>query len=172
MDATILGNVFSCSCFLEAACLLLTNVTAMQFWDYTIASAVGIIPGVCLFTLIGRLASSTAEVVNGDVKTSPGILIGSIVISIVFMLVVVVLLTRYARRALADQFAREAASEPDQAAQPSQEEEGGKEGEENQTRDSHRVYAAEEQLDASPDAAENMGSYTCSQAQEATSTDP
>jgi hypothetical protein len=75
----------------------------LQFWNYTVGSAIGIIPGVLLYTLIGRLASSIAEVANGSVKTNPVVLIVSVVISIIVLSVVVVLLTRYAKKALAEQ---------------------------------------------------------------------
>lgn len=50
---------------------------------------------------IGRLASSIAEVVNGDVDTEPWVLILSVCISIVFLVIVVAILTRYAKKALA-----------------------------------------------------------------------
>lgn len=73
----------------------------MQFKEYTIGSAVGILPGVCLYVAIGHLASSITQVVNGDVDTEPWVLILSVSISIVFLLVVVVILTRYAKKALA-----------------------------------------------------------------------
>jgi hypothetical protein len=75
----------------------------LQFWNYTVGSAIGIIPGVLLYTLIGRLASSIAEVANGSVKTNPVVLIISIVISVIVLTIVVVLLTRYAKKALAQQ---------------------------------------------------------------------
>lgn len=73
----------------------------VQFKEYTIGSAVGILPGVCLYVAIGRLASSIAEVVNGDVDTEPWVLILSVCISIVFLVIVVAILTRYAKKALA-----------------------------------------------------------------------
>lgn len=86
-------------------------VRHLQFWQYTIGSAIGIIPGVCLYTMIGRLASSIAEVVNGNVETNPVVLIVSIVVSILVLVVVVVLLTRYAKKALRAQLEEEATAE-------------------------------------------------------------
>ena len=74
----------------------------LQFKEYTIGSAIGILPGVCLFVAVGRLASSIAQVVNGDVDTDPRILIATVAVSIVVLLVVVIILTRYAKKALAD----------------------------------------------------------------------
>ena len=86
----------------------MTLLRRVQFWQYTLGSAIGIVPGVCLYTMIGRLASSIAEVVNGDVDTNPVILIVSIVVSIIVLVVVVVLLTRYAKKALREQLEAEA----------------------------------------------------------------
>jgi len=74
----------------------------VQFKEYTIGSAVGILPGVCLYVAIGALANNIAQVVNGDVDTAPWILILTGCISIIFLVIVVVILTRYAKKALAE----------------------------------------------------------------------
>eukprot|EP00892_Ulva_mutabilis_P011940 jgi/Ulvmu1/9118/UM005_0213.1 len=79
----------------------LLPITELGFKEYTIGSAIGILPGVCLYVAIGRLASSIAQVVNGDVDTDPRILIVSVAVSIVFLVIVVVILTRYAKKSLA-----------------------------------------------------------------------
>ena len=75
----------------------------MQFFSYTVGSAIGILPGTVLFVLLGTLASSITEVINGDLDTSPAVLFSTIAVSIVVMIIVVVLLTRYAKKALREQ---------------------------------------------------------------------
>lgn len=77
----------------------------MQLWQYTIGSAIGILPGVCLFVMIGRLASSIAEVSSGGMSeaSNPVIVFTTVGISIVVLLILVVVLTRYAKKALAEQ---------------------------------------------------------------------
>ena len=75
----------------------------MQFFSYTVGSAIGILPGTVLFVLLGTLASSITEVINGDLDTSPAVLFSTIAVSIVVMVIVVVLLTRYAKKALREQ---------------------------------------------------------------------
>lgn len=92
----------------------------MQFKEYTIGSAVGILPGVCLYVAIGTLASNIVEVVNGDVSTEPWILILTGCVSIVFLVIVVVILTRYAKKALAEKI-EVAAEQPGEDGAPANE---------------------------------------------------
>lgn len=98
----------------------------MQLWAYSVGSALGIMPGVALFVMIGKLASSIAEVSSGNMSeaSNPVIVFLTVGVSIVVLLVLVVLLTRYAKKALADQLeadkAAEAENESTSEAQPSE----------------------------------------------------
>lgn len=94
----------------------------VQLWQYTLGSALGILPGVALFVMVGRLASSIAEVSSGGMNeaSNPIIVFTTVGISIVVLLILVVLLTRYAKKALADQLEKDAAAEEAAAAAEAQ----------------------------------------------------
>ena len=83
----------------------LLPITDLTLWQYTLGSAIGILPGVCLFVLIGHLAGSIADVSSGGMSeaSSPAVVFTTVGVSIVVMLILVVLLTRYAKKALAAQ---------------------------------------------------------------------
>ena len=74
-------------------------VLLLQFWKYTVGSALGIIPGVCLFVMIGRLAGGIAQASSGsmDEMQNPALLFTTVGISIVILVILVVVLTRCAQ---------------------------------------------------------------------------
>lgn len=104
-------------------CLLLEHSvsppTTVQLWKYSIGSAIGILPGVCLYVMIGRLASSIAEVSSGEMRetSNPTLVFTTVGISIVVLLILVVLLTRYAKKALADQLEEDTVAVEESAAE-------------------------------------------------------
>lgn len=69
----------------------------MQFWKYTVGSALGIMPGVCLYVMIGRLASSIAQVSTGnmDEMNNPVLLFTTVGVPIVILVILIVVLTRF-----------------------------------------------------------------------------
>lgn len=68
----------------------------LQFWKYTIGSALGIIPGVCLYVSIGRLAGDIAQVSSGNMDdNNPVILFTTVGISILILVILVAVLTRF-----------------------------------------------------------------------------
>ena len=110
----------------------LLPITDMTLWQYTLGSAIGILPGVCLFVLIGELAGSIADVSSGGMSeaSSPAVVFATVGVSIVVLVILVVVLTRYAKKALAQQLdkmdgeegAQDAAAEGESAseAQPAE----------------------------------------------------
>lgn len=74
------------------------GLTAVKFWDYTIASAVAIIPGTVLYVYLGSLASDFSEITGGD--AIKGTTLWLAIASGVVIILVVVLITYYAKRAI------------------------------------------------------------------------
>lgn len=69
--------------------------------------------------MIGRLASSIAEVSSGEMRetSNPTLVFTTVGISIVVLLILVVLLTRYAKKALADQLEEDTVAVEESAAE-------------------------------------------------------
>eukprot|EP00210_Caulerpa_lentillifera_P007161 g6851.t1 len=76
------------------------GLTAVSFIEYFIASAVFILPGVFLFVYLGSLANDLRELTSSDSPVDATVTIIIAVVSGVFIIAVVVLTSRYAKRAL------------------------------------------------------------------------
>uniref|UniRef100_A0A7S0MSD9 VTT domain-containing protein n=1 Tax=Pyramimonas obovata TaxID=1411642 RepID=A0A7S0MSD9_9CHLO len=76
------------------------SLTAIEFHEYFVVSAVAIIPGVCLYVYLGSLAKDIGEAVSKDSNDSVTYVAISASVSGAIVLLVVVLTVRYARRAL------------------------------------------------------------------------
>lgn len=74
------------------------GLTAVRFWDYTIASAIAILPGTFLYVYLGSLAKSIADLTSG--KATKGTTIWVAIATGVIIVVVVVVTTYYAKRAI------------------------------------------------------------------------
>lgn len=131
-DLSVLLQVRLATVIPYSATNALLPITDLTLWQYTIGSAIGILPGVCLFVLIGHLAGSIADVSSGGMSeaSSPAVVFATVGVSIVVLVILVVVLTRYAKKALAQQLdkmdgdegAEDAATEGESAseAQPSE----------------------------------------------------
>ena len=89
----------------------------MEFRAYAVMSAIGIIPGVLLFVYIGSLARNVSEVINGDrgIDGTAGLV--TIVVSGVFILALIAVVGRMAKRAIAEHMVDEA-EEPSESSSP------------------------------------------------------
>ncbi|CAL8462563.1 g2096 [Coccomyxa elongata] len=76
------------------------SLTAISFFDYTWASALGIIPGVLAYVYIGSLANDVGEILSGRTGVSPAVTIISAIVSGIFIIAAFVVVTLYARRAI------------------------------------------------------------------------
>lgn len=79
--------------------LITHSLVALQFWHYTIASAVAIIPGTVLYVYLGSLVSNISDLTSGE--ATKGTTLWVAIASGVIIIVVVVLITIYAKRAIA-----------------------------------------------------------------------
>ena len=84
------------------------SISAVEFRAYAVMSAIGIIPGVLLFVYIGSLARNVSEVINGDrgIDGTAGLV--TIVVSGVFILALIAVVGRMAKRAIAEHMVDEA----------------------------------------------------------------
>ncbi|EIE23936.1 hypothetical protein COCSUDRAFT_41280 [Coccomyxa subellipsoidea C-169] len=83
------------------------SLTAISFFDYTWASALGIIPGVLAYVYIGSLANDVGEILSGRTGVSPAVTIVSAVLSGIFIIAAFVIITLYAKRAVSRRLEQE-----------------------------------------------------------------
>lgn len=92
---------------------IFTSVCAiLQFWHYFFSSAFGILPGTCLYVYFGSLAKNIQEISDGDTVDSKTTIITGVV-SGVMIILVVVLTTIYAKRAIRNRIDTEDAAAPE-----------------------------------------------------------
>ncbi|MDH3285372.1 MAG: TVP38/TMEM64 family protein [Acidobacteriota bacterium] len=78
------------------------GVTRVRFRDYFLASWIGMLPGTIMYVYFGTIAGSLAEIVAGKAGPSPFQRYAILGVGLVIAVVVTVLVTRVARRALSD----------------------------------------------------------------------
>ncbi|MEM9623539.1 MAG: TVP38/TMEM64 family protein [Pseudomonadota bacterium] len=101
------------------------GLTAVRFWTYVGASWIGMMPGTVLYVYLGSVASDLASLLAGDLAESP---VGNSLfyVGLVATVVLTVVITRIAGKALSEQLeqaeaADPAASDPDAEQSSSQE---------------------------------------------------
>ncbi len=82
------------------------GLTKVKFWQYALASWIGMLPGTVMYVYFGSAARSLTEVATGQVE---GGIAGRILfwVGLVATIIVVVFVTRVARRALREAVAQE-----------------------------------------------------------------
>lgn len=71
-------------------------VRCVQFWKYAVGSAIGILPGVCLYVMLGSLAGGIAMASAGemDEMSHPILLFTTVGVSIVILIILIAVPTR------------------------------------------------------------------------------
>lgn len=78
------------------------GLTAVRFWTYVAASWIGMMPGTVLYVYLGSVASDLASLLAGDLAESP-IGNGLFYVGLAATVVLTVVITRIAGKALRDQ---------------------------------------------------------------------